>query len=349
MAKYDIDQIRKNLKNAVGGKFSDPDEFRPEKAKSQSEPIKYRFFVLPPLREGEVLKSGPVKKSMDNFYIQHAQHWVNDRPHACPRVYDGSHCALCDYGFALHRECKEKRLGDERKAQINRQWMPTTYHMVNIYFTNWKGNPEELRGKVKYYNAPKTCVDKWIATLLKDDKGDDEDPNAFGVFFDENAAFCFELSVLKEGKTNGYKTSGFLKNNGVPIPIAVNADMTPDAKTIQAILKNRVDLWSKIEVPDEEKVKRLASSLISGDDSEESSSQSSGFDVEEQEQSAPEMPKPAKPVVARQTVLEDEVPFEEEKEDPKPVAKPKVQKTLVKQEEDIDEEDINDLINQLDD
>jgi len=281
---YDIDAIRKNIKKAVSGKFTDPDEFKPEKAKEGTE-IKYRFFVLPPIKQGDVLKSGTATRSMDNFFLTHGNHWINDRPHACPRIWDGSDCEICQYGFDLYKECKEKKLGEERKKEIGKQWMPNTNYMVNIFFTQWKGNPEDLRGKVKFYNAPKTCLDKWMATLMKDDKGDAEDPEAYGVFFDENSAFCFELVVTKDGRTNGYKTSGFIKNNGTPVPMIMNEDRTPNKKKIEQLLQLRIDLFTKVETPDPGKIARLANTMISGDDDD--AEVGGGFDADETEPEAP--------------------------------------------------------------
>ncbi len=284
---YDIETIRKNIKKAVSGKHVDPDEFRPDKAKDSANPLKYRFFVLPPLKSGDVLKSGTVTQSMENFFIAHGDHWVNDRPHPCPRVWDGSDCDICNYGFELYKECKEKKLGDDRKKQIGQQWMPNTYYMVNIFFTNWKGNPEDLRGKVKYYNAPKTCLDKWMATLMRDDMGDSEDPDAYGVFFDENAAFCFELVAAKEGRNNGYKSSAFIKNNGIPVPMIMNEDRTPNKKQIEQLLKLRIDLFSKIELPDLAKISKLANVMINGDDGD-TNNHNGGFDADETAIEAPE-------------------------------------------------------------
>ena len=284
---YNVDQIRKNLQKATGGRKNDPDEFRPGKAQNSRDAIKYRFFILPPLHENDTLKSGVVKKSMENFFIAHGQHWINERPHPCPRVWDGSDCTICSYGFDLLRECKEKNFSKEKKEQIRKQWMPTTYFMVNILFTGWKNNPEELRGKIRYYNAPKTCMDKWEATILKDDKGDDEDPDAYGVFFDENAAFCFELAVLKEGITNSYKTSAFIKNQGIAVPMVRTPEGVANKKAIDSLLKSRVNLWDKIEVPDPRKIQSLANSMINGDDNDTNAT-AGGFDADENTETKPE-------------------------------------------------------------
>ena len=325
---YDINKIRQNIAEATG-KRSDPDEFRPDKAKPGAE-LKYRFFILPPLQEGDQLKSGVVQKSMDNFFISNGQHWVNDKPHACPRLWDGSKCAICDVGFLLLKECKNKNFGDERRKQISSQWMPATYFMVNIFFTNSKTNPEDLRGKTRFYNASKTCLDKWQATLYKDDKGDDEDPQAYGVFFDESAGFCFELVATKNGNFNDYKTSGFLKNNGTPVPMIQNEDKTPNKKAIEALLRSRIDLWSKVQVPDTSKIERLAATMMSGDD-DDGISTGGGFDSDETE----ENPK-AKPIQARKPKNEDIIAedLSDEEKAPKLKSKPKA-----KAEEDLSDEE----------
>lgn len=314
---YDINEIRNSIKKAVNGKFTDPDEFKPDKAKDGAE-LKYRFFILPPLRAGDVLKSGEVSQSMDNFFLTNGQHWINEKPHACPRVWDGSDCDVCQYGFDLLKECKEKKYGEDRKKSIVQTWMPSTYYMVNIFFTNWKGNPEDLRGKVKYYNAPKTCLDKWMATLMKDDKGDPEDPEAYGVFFDEANAFCFELVATKDGKSNGYKTSSFIKNNGVPVPMIMNEDRSANVAKLKQLLSLRIDLFSKVDTPDPSKIKRLANTLIHGDDEQERSS--GGFDNDETAEPPPSTPKHEVPSKAVSEGKKSMKPVQARQETPKATA-----------------------------
>lgn len=384
---YDINAIRQNIKKAVSGKFTDPDEFRPDKAKDGAE-LKYRFFILPPLKVGDVLKTGKVEQSMDNFFLTNGQHWINERPHACPRVWDGSKCAICEYGFDLLKECKEKKLGDDRKKQIVSQWMPNTYYMVNIFFTNSKCNPEDLRGKVKFYNAPKTCLDKWMATLMKDDKGDEEEPEAFGVFFDEMAGFVFELAVTKDGRSNGYKTSGFIKNNGIAVPMIRNEDGSANVAKINQLLQMRINLFSKVEAPDPAKIERLANTMISGDDDTEKPS--GGFDDDEnQEATAPpatatkkaaekpaeksvasESKKSSKPIQARSeatkpapkasaapgdddddvaTQLASDLDDEAPLSETKTSAKASTKSAAADNDDDIGGDDIDSLLSQLDD
>ena len=277
MSKYDVNEIRKKLKQSQAGKFTDPDQFKPDKGKSKTEAIKYRFYVLPPILKGDILKSGVVEKSMEQFFIQHANHWINDRPYACPRVWGGDDiCKVCDFGFDLLREEENKE--EERRRKIVKQWMPTTYNAVNIYFTNWKGNPEELRNKVKWYNSPQTCFAHWSSTMMKENAGDPEDPEAYGVFFDENAGFIYELQVLLQGRQNSYKTSKFLPNGGKGMPMVKNKDDSPNEKGLATLLRLRHNLWDKIDIPDITKIDKVFAVMTDGDDLENSGG---GFDQDE--------------------------------------------------------------------
>lgn len=308
---YDVESIRKRLKQSMGGKFTDPDQFHPDSAKSATDPIKYRFFVLPPLMEGDELKTGVVKKSMDQFFVQHANHWVNNRPTPCPRAWDNSDCPICSAGFDLLRDEKN----DEKRRFIVKTWMPTTYYMVNIFFPKWEGNPEELRGCVKFYNAPKTCFDQWTAALLRDDKGDDQEPQAHGVFFDENAAFLFQLEVLKQGKQNSYKTSKFVTPDGNPIPM-IGKRGEPNTAQIEKLLKARHNLWEKIEVPDMEKVQRVYRTMLDGDDDDD---RNGGFDDDETaDKPVSESKKESKPTTKSEPKAKSEPKPEQKKATKKP-------------------------------
>jgi len=265
---YDVDAIRNRLKQQVSGKYNDSDEFKPAKAEN-NESLKYRFFVLPPIKKGDKIKSGIAEQSMENFYVQHGDHWVQNRPHPCPRTWNNEKCELCQIGFDMLKTEKDE---DKRRA-IVKAWMPTTFYTVNIYFPNISVNPEELRGTVKYYKGSKTCCDKWIAAILRTDCGLADDPQAYGVFYDENAAFMFQLEAEKQGKSNSYKSSKFIHNGGKPVPIG-----TPD--DIVKILEARIDIFSKITVPKPDAVAKLASSILNGDDG-------SGFNMDETKASAP--------------------------------------------------------------
>lgn len=356
MSKYDVQAIRNKLKTTMTGKYSDPDEFKPEKANSTTDPLKYRFFIMPPLLKGDMLKTGEVKRSMEQFFISHANHWINDKPYPCPRVWEGGDCKVCQFGFDLLKEEANQKDEDKRR-KIIRQWMPTTYHMVNIYFLNWKGNPEELRGKVKFYNASKTLFDQWTTTLMRDDCGDPEDPQAFGIFFDENAAFTYELQVLKQGRQNSYKTSKFLSNGGEPVPMIKAKPGESNEEVLAKLLRCRHNLWDKITTPDIEKLERVFSVMTHGDDSDDG-----GFDQDENvstkivENKVASKPatKPSKPVDDDDSDDEDvvthlsddlssEMPIS--KKEPKPAAKPAAKASAA----DDDANEIDDLLSQLDD
>ena len=338
MSKYDVQAIRNKLKSTMTGRFNDPDEFKPEKAASTTDPIKYRFFILPPLFKGDELKSGEVNKSMDQFFISHANHWINDKPHPCPRVWDGSECPVCKFGFDLLKE-EENQRDEDKRRKIIRQWMPTTYHMVNIFFSTWKGNPEDLRGKVKFYNASKTLFDQWTSTLMRDDVGDPDDPQAYGVFFDENAAFTYELQVLKQGRQNSYKTSKFLPNGGKPTPMITAKSKKEQEEILTKLLRNRHNLWDKINQPDIEKLNSVFSVMTNGDDEPDDGgfSSRSGFDEDEVTNNKPTVVSDS---ITDDDDLSDESPMEEEKG------------SLVSanaSSDDDDSNEIDDLLSQLDD
>lgn len=275
---YDVASIRKKLREQMSGKYVDPDEFKPAKADSTQEAKKYRFYILPPLKAGDELKSGTVEKDMELFYLQHGNHWVHNKPNPCPRVWGSDDCPICEAGFEILKKEKD----EQTRKELVRQWMPNTYYMVNIFFTNSKVNPEDLRNKVKFFNAPKTCLDIWANTLLKDDAGDTEEPEAFGAFFDESAAFVFQLEVLKQGRNNSYKTSHFLANHGKPSPMIKDAEGNADHKKLEKLLKLRHNLFEKVREPEPDKIEKLARVMLDGDDFEDGG----GFDDDETDKSS---------------------------------------------------------------
>lgn len=315
---YDVEAIRKKLKSQSSGKFVDPDEFRPPKVASTTESVKYRFFVLPPIKKGDKLKSGVAPRDMEYFFLKHGHHWINMKPHACPRVWDGTDCKICAFGMNLVREEKD----DDAKRKIRDIWYPSNYSMVNIYFTNWEGNPQELRRKVKWYNAPKTVLDHWTAALYRDDKGDPEEPQAWGVFFDEHAGFIYQLEIVRKGKNNNYEKSHFVTSNGIPIPM-VGKPGEPDEKGIQTLLRLRHNLFAKVDEPDLAEIDKMYAFLTQGDD--QHVTPTGGFDHDEtapeagpadDEETAPpaddESAPPADDDTSGSPALEEEAPITEE-------------------------------------
>lgn len=261
---FDIQKIRNQLRNKLSNRPQDPFEFRPPKAK-KDETIKIRFYVLQPLVKGEKCFGGIASRSMDDlFALKHGNHWVNNKPHACPRINSDEPCELCDAGFDMLRETDDK---DKRRAIIQ-NWLGQSVYAVNIYVPNIQSNPEPLRGKVMFFNAPKTCFDQWYAAVNRDSGGDAADPEAYGVFYDPEAAYLYQLEIVINGNNNSYKTSKFLAQMGAH-PIARTKDGNPDAKRIQAILDQRHDLWTKVETPNPDKIRKLANAMLHGTDTEE--------------------------------------------------------------------------------
>lgn len=353
---YDVAAIRAKLRKQMSGKFSDPDEFRPPKADPDST-LEYRFYILPPLMEGDELKSGVVNRSMDQFFLQHANHWINDKPHPCPRVWDNSECPFCERGFELLRDESIKSNEAQRK-QVVSEYMPNSYYMVNVLFSNWSGNPEELRGRIKYFNASKTCMDIWSEALMRDDAGDADDPKAFGVFFDESAAFQFQLIINRKGRNNSYEKSKFLANGGVPTPMAKSPE------NLEKLLRLRHNLFDKIEMPDVSKLKKIFATVVEGDDSADEG----GFDSDEviaedspkaskttskpqTEKPKADKPKQEKPQQKATEVVDDDDPIFDDDDpiDSAPKSSSKPSTKAVESDLDDDDDEIDALLSQLDD
>ena len=258
MSKYDVKQIRQKMKEKKGY-AKDPLQFIPPNVKDDDS-VKFRFYILPPLREGENVFGGDVaSKSMELFYIQNGDHWIDRRPYPCPKLHDGDDCPMCNLGFDLMNETTDR---NERSA-IARKHLPQTKYAVNIYFPNSKSVPEEYRGKTMWYNAPKTVLDIWEECIYKDAEGDPEDPQAFGCFYDEEEAYLFQLEVVKNGEWNDYKKSKFLTNVG----------KNPVSKDTKAVLALRHDLYSKFSPRDVEAIKGKVNSFVNKEED--------GFDEEE--------------------------------------------------------------------
>jgi hypothetical protein len=295
-SKYDVDALRKKL-TEQGSRKSDPDEFRPDKPKDVSTEIKYRFYILPPVCQNDKVKGGALAaKGMELYAIPNGAHWVNQKPHACPRVINNEDCIMCNMGFDLFKlhESKEKR------TKIRQQWMPNEQWLVNIFFTGWKSNPETLRGKVMWYALPKTVYDLCSATIHRQDGGDEEDPQAFGVFFDEFNAFPLELVVHLNGGQVSYQKTRFLPTAQ---PIVKKADSTePDEELIQKVLDNRHYLYGKVDEPNLARLKQVYDTLVDGDDDQ---SGDAGFTSDESKnEKKEEKPKEEKPKAEDKPKLE---------------------------------------------
>lgn len=269
--KYDIHKIRKQVKDKVG-KHSDPTEFRPPKAEDGKPPIKFRFYILPPFEMGEELTTGPAERGMDEFFLRNGSHYINNRRHGCPRVINDDDCDICQHGFDLMSETDDR----DRRRDIAQRLLPGTYYMVNIYFPNIQPNPEELRGQVRWYNCPKGVFDVWEDCLFRDDDGGDPaEPLPYGVFYDEEDAYLFQLEVVKQGQANNYGKSKFIVTDSMKTrPLAGKPD-APDEAKIAEILAKRHCLFDKLPDVSRADIERIARDLTGDTDG------SGGFDQDE--------------------------------------------------------------------
>lgn len=288
MSKYDIESIRSKLKSKSGGRFKDPNEFKPNQPK-EGETFKYRFFVLPPLAAGDACAEGKASRSMELFYATNGSHWINNKPTACLRVHDEETCPLCQFAFDLIQDAGDDK---KKKSMIAKTYLPRTQYAMNIYFLNTEANPEELRGKVMWYNPSKQVYDIMEKCLYNDNPGDDIAPEACGVFYDENAAYIFQLECTRdEHGYISYKTSKFLAAGG-PRPIVAKKDaegnVLPATDKIEQLLAQRFDLFTKFEGRSTTALADVVKRIMN----EDTSAADAGFDQDEVE--APKAPVTAK-------------------------------------------------------
>lgn len=290
---YDADKMRAALRKQMGGRQQDPNEFRAPKA-SEGQTLKYRFHILPPISEGDTILGGTATRGMDTFCVPDGLHWVDNKPHSCPRVMtnDELDCEMCSTGFMLLNEVKANGNDESARKNVKDSWLPNTNRIVNIWFPPLKSNPEELHNRVMWFKANASIFQIWSETLMRDGPGDDEEePLPYGIFFDENDSLIFNLIVTKDKQYNGYKTSKFIvrdaKGNPDNGPLVRKSDGSPDTKAIKAILAQRHDLYSKQEPYDVVAISKLANRLLgesNGDD---------GYDVDETTSKAKPNKKPA--------------------------------------------------------
>lgn len=251
MSKYDLAAIRQRL--AAQSSAKNPNEWRcPKAAKDQI--LKYRYFVLPPVMAGDVVAGGTATRDMSNYFVKDGGHFFNKKRIACPRIINDVDCEICSIGFDLLAEIDPK--DKPTRSKISKKFLSTAYYKSNIYFPPVTPNPEDLHGAVKVYAQPKTVYDICNDCINRDDYGDDQERLAFGVFYDEEAAYLLQLEVIEKGGWNNYEKSKFLVPATGPMPIA------KDAAKRQLILAQRHDIWASVEEPDMEAIARLAKELL---------------------------------------------------------------------------------------
>lgn len=265
---YDIAKIREALKKKLSSRKADPHQFQAPKAGKDDE-LKFRYFVLPGLMAGDPCYGGVASRDMDPyFFVKYGLHWVNNRPHTCPRITDEAECEMCQVGFDLLADMPKDQSEEnkEKRRQVSKVWLAQQCWAINIYFPPFETTPEPLRGKVMWTNSPQTCFNQYDAAINRDNGGDIADPVAFGIFYDPEAAYLYQLTVIKDGSNNGYKGSRFLANLG-PQPIVMGKDGKPDKAGIKKVLDLRHDLYTKIDPANPAEIHRLTQMMLNGVDS----------------------------------------------------------------------------------
>jgi hypothetical protein len=156
---------------------------------------------------------------------------------------------------------------------------------------------------------PKTIFDKLDECLARnDDGGDPDDPQPWGLFYDEENAYPLSLSICKHGEYNSYTETKLLSRCG---PIAGSDE------EITEILARRHDIPSKYPKRTSDNLKTLqgfVDALMDGVDD----SGGDGFDTDESKEEsatpapAEPTPEPAKPAAKKKAAKKKAAPKEEE-------------------------------------
>lgn len=322
-----LDRMRKKQsEQQQGGR--DSTEFRPPKVEKEQE-VKFKAVILPPLDEGDPCEGGAASQSMEDlWYFPNGQHYINKKRYECPRVHiEKQACPMCDFGFDLMSETTDKDL----KSSIAREWLSRENHAVNIYFLNVDSNPQEVRGKVFWWNLPQAIFSKCCTALSAKSAGDDPDePKAFGVFFDPYAAYMLLIKITHKNDNNNYESSVLVGGKTIQI------DKTEEG--VVAILAKRHDLFTKFPARDLNVIQKLldeklAKNPSTGGESEGGEKDNDTGDLPVSESKEP--PKAEKP--KEEPRKAEEKPKEESKkaeEKPKAAEKPKeTQKPVERQRE----------------
>jgi len=258
-----LQKVRTRLKKDKGSR-RDPSMFRVPNVKAGDDPLKFRFVVLPGLSKGDKCADGVASATMGGvdhdvapkekrlllpFCVKGGQHWINNLPYGCPRLFDGEDCPWCNVGFNLRNECD---IEEERK-KIARMYLPRSIFAANIFFPADKVNPPEYHDQVMWYIMPKTVYDKMEECLMRENAGDEVDPKPFGFFYDPEDCLVFQLEVGHKGGFNNYVNSKFLLNR-----VSLPEDKVDD------ILGRRHDLVAKFPERNSAELQGLLDKVMSG-------------------------------------------------------------------------------------
>jgi hypothetical protein len=243
-------QVRKKMAERSSKSNRDKDEFRPPKA-NQDQTLEYYFRILPELGKGDKCASGICDRDFDLWYYENGSHWHNKKKTECPRCHDQGHCELCQFGFDLLDKEQDKQV----RSRISKNFLAKGMYAVNIYFINHPKNPDDMRGKVMWYNAPRTVWGIWDETINSDDSGDEEEPRACGIFYHPLEGYTFKLVVKRRDDYNNYEKSCFMASTLGPL--VKKKDGGPDEARIAEIMAGRHILTCKFEERSQEKVAEI--------------------------------------------------------------------------------------------
>ena len=232
----------------------DPDEFRCPQAKDKE--LNYYFVVLPELQVGDTCKGGGVCDiPTDLWFYENGFHFFQNAKYECPRIHDHTECPVCNMGFDLMKDSDNK----EYRKTVSARYLARSHYAVNVYFINSNKNPEDLRGKVKWFNLQHTVWEKMDKCINSDDMGDKDEPKACGIFYHPwEGCYVFKLVANKKGDWNDYGESKFLPTSG---PLVKNADGTPNDEAIQKILNERCILQKRFPVRNKKRLEELLAKL----------------------------------------------------------------------------------------
>jgi len=254
-----LEEVRKRMREKKGGRARDPMQFSPPQVKAGEE-LRLKFYVLPPVSAGDQTAAGKASRSMDLWYMVAGTHWINNKPYECPRIHDGNDCAFCQLGFDLLKGTDD----DDERKNIVKTYFPKQSWVVNIYFPPFESTPQDLRGKVMWYAMPKTVYDIMESTIMRDASKDELDPQAYGLFYDPNDAYVFQLDIKHQGGYNEYKSSKFLPATRGAMVKRKGTNELDDAAMSQ-VLDLRHDLFTKFAARDPEALAKRAHEVLHGE------------------------------------------------------------------------------------
>lgn len=243
-------QVRKKMAERSNKGNRDKDEFRPPKANPE-QTLEYYFRILPELSKGDKCASGVCDQDSDLWYYENGSHWVNKKKVECPRCHDQNPCELCQFGFDLLEKENDKQV----RSRISKNFLAKGMYAVNIYFLNTSKNTEDVRGKVMWYNAPRTVWAIWDETINSDDPGDEEEPRACGIFYHPLEGYTFKLVVKRRDDYNNYEKSCFMASSLGPL--VKKKDGNPDDARIAEILAQRHILTMKFEERSQDRIMEI--------------------------------------------------------------------------------------------